>query len=115
MHCDLLLDDVARYYVPNWKLRLGDRGMKIMEKHKPSWFPKIMGTVHRYKSMDWTVAGVPTFFEDNVESIANAEIKITEQDIKIALRNLKAIIDERAESKNETHVKFVHPEPRLRI
>uniref|UniRef100_A0A7S3ZCB6 EF-hand domain-containing protein n=1 Tax=Lotharella globosa TaxID=91324 RepID=A0A7S3ZCB6_9EUKA len=112
LECDLLQTDVAKFYVPNWRLKLGKRALTIMRKHQPDWFPILMGSVHRYTSCDWGSGCMPGFKEE-IKDLRVGDLQFSEEDVDTVLRNLKAILDTRGPLKGEGTV--VHPDPRLRI
>lgn len=84
LECDLLPTDVAKYYVPNWRLKLGLRAVEIMLHHRPKWYKKLMGPLHKYMSFDWSHGGMPGYIKD--------EIKDLDEDLKIKV-HFKYIYD----------------------
>jgi len=118
MMCDLLVGEVSHFYVPNWKLRLCDKALKIMEKHRPSWFPYLMGNVHRYRPMQFDSLMQCSYSKEPIKMLDNFKIKYTEKEVHHALRNLKAIMDSRAKNEalmNSENMQVIHPEPRMRL
>mmetsp|Transcript_5192 Transcript_5192/g.10290 ORF Transcript_5192/g.10290 Transcript_5192/m.10290 type:complete len:144 (-) Transcript_5192:178-609(-) len=118
MMCDLLLHEVAHYYVPNWKLRLGDKAFRIMEKHRPSWFPYLMGNVHRFRPVEFKSLKQCSYAPEPIKILHNHHVKYTELEVNHALRNLKAIMDSRSEHAgmiNSDPMQVIHPEPRMRM
>ena len=85
LECDLLPSDVARYYVMNWKLKLGERGLKVMLNHKPEWYEMMPGPMHRYVSCDWTLGGLPSYKDElkSVKGIAKVEVSLAGVTIQI--------------------------------
>jgi len=119
LSCDLFQSDVARFWVPNWKLKLGEKSLKALVESPPKWFAEKPTAIHRYKSFNWVYGGMPSYSEE-IKDIDTSKIVITDKQKETILRNLKAILDirgiqehENAESLNK--VEFIHPDPRLRV
>jgi len=119
LSCDLFQSDVARFWVPNWKLKLGEKSLKALIESPPKWFAEKPTAIHRYKSFNWVYGGMPSYSEE-IKDIDTSKIVITDKQKETILRNLKAILDirgiqehENAESLNK--VEFIHPDPRLRV
>mmetsp|Transcript_40 Transcript_40/g.61 ORF Transcript_40/g.61 Transcript_40/m.61 type:complete len:922 (+) Transcript_40:73-2838(+) len=120
MKCDLFLSDTARYYVPNWKLRLGDRALFFMRTCQPTWFTRMMGNVHRYKSCDWTFSCTASYEKEPMTHLPSFKPKLTDSDKEVAGRNLKAILlgrgkEEQEKPSTKSNLRLVHPEPRQRL
>ncbi|GAB5371411.1 hypothetical protein AAMO2058_001577600 [Amorphochlora amoebiformis] len=114
LECDLLQTDVARYYVPNWRLKLGIKGFVIMRKHQPEWHKILMGKVHRYKTCDWNLATMSSMGEE-VKQLDLSQA-VTSKEVEVALRNLKAIMDARGQNHHSKDLlDVIHPDPRIRL
>eukprot|EP00471_Norrisiella_sphaerica_P005175 CAMPEP_0184489806 /NCGR_PEP_ID=MMETSP0113_2-20130426/16406_1 /TAXON_ID=91329 /ORGANISM="Norrisiella sphaerica, Strain BC52" /LENGTH=901 /DNA_ID=CAMNT_0026873429 /DNA_START=319 /DNA_END=3024 /DNA_ORIENTATION=- len=116
MECDLLQSDVARFWIPNWKLKLGDRALKYLRDDKPTWVHTEMGPINSYKSFDWSHNGCSSY-DKELKDIDLENIVVGEKCKEIILRNLKAIWNQRTPKspKGAEYIKVILPDPRLRL
>ena len=119
LECDLLQTDVARYFVPNWQLKLGERALYVLLRKTPKFFNLVPGRIHRYKSCNWALNNLPGYGEEILEIDFN-EVEVKKKDVEIVTRNLKAILSARKSIMTESKMSsrdgdaFIHPDPRKR-